>query len=151
MDERPPICFMYTSISVSCRFQQTSCFYSCQTSLRWVPSVRHKHPDLLIVGNLVLNRGEVSCDERGNLSQLPIPPNTNSFSKGELLTLSRNHQNTSKYSLEVFSASLPLKMVRAPKGSRIVFQPSFFRGELLNFGDVCRRKQLRCVATTACP
>ena len=32
--------------------------------------------------------------------------------------------------------SSQLKSYRAPKGSRIVFQASFFRGELLNFGTV---------------
>ena len=36
--------------------------------------------------------------------------------------------------------SLPLKSYRAPKGKawRLVFQPSFFRGEALNFGGVFR-------------
>ena len=93
---------------------------------------------------ILSSTGEASCDEPGNLSQLPIPPNTNSFSKGELLPLSKAtkiHQNTP---WKFFPRVYPWKWPILRKPHRLPTH-HFFRGELLNFGDVYRRKTVaRC-------
>ena len=68
-----------------------------------------------------------------NARSLPEPEKWSREKRPKGAEQESQHQLVPSRSL---TASFPLKSYRNPIGKAIVFQPTFFRGELLNFGGV---------------